>query len=488
MITLLQASRRCLLVILPGFALLFAGCAKEAEETSPAGTATIASTTTEADVSDSTGSTVAKTETEPLDAHAPEKLKNPPLIIPDTPGIPVAGSDAPDKSHSAWLTDYALAKERAAAENKTILMDFTGSDWCGWCIRLHDEVFRFPEFQEYAEKNLILLELDFPQRKQLPPALTAQNEQLQEQFAVEGFPSIFLVDAEGRAIARTGYQAGGPGPYIEHLKVFLDTKAVRDREFAAAEKAEGVERAKHLADAVLALDTEIMFTWYQPVIDEILKLDAQDEGGLKTQFTGLMLEREVTEKLAALEMLLRRSDDEEKIMAEFTKLETEYEASVGGLAQIRLLKLQVLAAFEKHEELLVLAELLGQVADLSERDRVMVLSLQTRSHDQTGRPEKGLELIDAVIGKFKEPEAEIQLNLIKAQVLVGMGQTDEAKKAIAVAEEVAPEELKGRVRQIGEQVLDTPPRKKTEPAEGETKPAADAPNEKTPEKAADSDK
>ena len=70
-----------------------------------------------------------------------------------------------------WLTDYALAREQAAAGNKTILMNFTGSDWCGWCIRLRGEVFELPEFLEYAEKNLVLLELDFPRGKSLSPEL-----------------------------------------------------------------------------------------------------------------------------------------------------------------------------------------------------------------------------------------------------------------------------------------------------------------------------
>src|SRR5688500_597574 len=77
---------------------------------------------------------------------------------------------------ASWLSDYEKAKQVGKTENKLVLMDFTGSDWCGWCIKLKDEVFSKPEFSEYAKKNLVLLEVDFPNRKKLPESLKAQND------------------------------------------------------------------------------------------------------------------------------------------------------------------------------------------------------------------------------------------------------------------------------------------------------------------------
>lgn len=120
-----------------------------------------------------------------------------------------------------WETDLEVAKKRAKDEHKDILADFTGSDWCGWCIKLKKEVFDQPEFQEYAKKNLIMLELDFPHKKKLPAKEKEQNEKLSQEFNVDGFPTVLLMNARGKEIARTGYQEGGPGNYVKHVKRLL---------------------------------------------------------------------------------------------------------------------------------------------------------------------------------------------------------------------------------------------------------------------------
>jgi thioredoxin-related protein len=114
-----------------------------------------------------------------------------------------------------------VAKKRASAEKKPMLLDFTGSDWCGWCIKLKKEVFDTPEFQQYAKEKLILVEVDFPRSKQLPKKEKEQNEQLSKEYQVRGFPTIILLSSKGTKVAQTGYQEGGPGKYIEHLKGLL---------------------------------------------------------------------------------------------------------------------------------------------------------------------------------------------------------------------------------------------------------------------------
>jgi len=115
-----------------------------------------------------------------------------------------------------WQTDYKAALEQAAKENKPVLLDFTGSDWCGWCIKLNKETFSQPEFQKFAEKNLILVELDFPQGKPQADSVKKQNEELQAKYGVEGFPTLVLLNSKGKEIARNpGYLPGGPKGFIE---------------------------------------------------------------------------------------------------------------------------------------------------------------------------------------------------------------------------------------------------------------------------------
>ena len=90
----------------------------------------------------------------------------------------------PLRAADAWLTDLEAAKKQAAAEKKDILVDFTGSDWCVWCIRLKKEVFDQKAF-EPAAKDFVFVELDFPRGKQQDPAVKAKNEALAKQFSIE---------------------------------------------------------------------------------------------------------------------------------------------------------------------------------------------------------------------------------------------------------------------------------------------------------------
>jgi len=119
---------------------------------------------------------------------------------------------------SGWLTNYDQAQKEAQSKNRLLLMDFTGSDWCGWCIMLDKEVFSKPEFKEYANKNLVLLELDFPRMKKMPPETTAQNERLLMKYGIQGFPTVVVFDSSGKPLGALGYQAGGPQAFIAELE------------------------------------------------------------------------------------------------------------------------------------------------------------------------------------------------------------------------------------------------------------------------------
>ncbi len=91
-----------------------------------------------------------------------------------------------------WHTDLMKAHELSEKSKKPIFAFFTGSDWCGWCIKLQKEVFAKEAFIEWAKKNVILLELDFPRNKQLSPELTAQNSSMQQAFNVSGYPAVWI--------------------------------------------------------------------------------------------------------------------------------------------------------------------------------------------------------------------------------------------------------------------------------------------------------
>ena len=120
-----------------------------------------------------------------------------------------------------WTDDYEEAKAQAKAENKFLLLDFTGSDWCGWCKRLDAEVFEKSDFKDYAKQNLVLVKLDFPRGFSLKKKIAEQNGKLAKEFGVTGYPSILLLDPEGKKITKTGYQEGGAEAYVKHLEGLL---------------------------------------------------------------------------------------------------------------------------------------------------------------------------------------------------------------------------------------------------------------------------
>ena len=127
-----------------------------------------------------------------------------------------------------WGTDWEAAKAQAKKENKPIFVNFTGSDWCGWCIKLEKEVFSKKAFQDYAKENLVLLEIDFPRKKEQSAELKAQNKKLDKEYGVEGYPTLYLLDADGKKLSGdVGYREGGPEAYVKHLQELI-AKAGKD--------------------------------------------------------------------------------------------------------------------------------------------------------------------------------------------------------------------------------------------------------------------
>jgi protein disulfide-isomerase len=118
---------------------------------------------------------------------------------------------------AGWSDDYEKGIAQAKAEKKLLVLDFTGSDWCGWCMKLDKEVFSKKEFKDYAKDNLVLVEVDFPQSKPQSKKLKEQNEKLQAKYGIEGYPTIVVLNGEGKKVGQLGYQEGGPSAFTAKL-------------------------------------------------------------------------------------------------------------------------------------------------------------------------------------------------------------------------------------------------------------------------------
>jgi protein disulfide-isomerase len=144
-------------------------------------------------------------------------------------------------SQAQWLTDFSAAQGQAQRENKAMLLDFTGSDWCGWCIKLNKEVFSQQEFQTFAARNLVMVEVDFPKRKTQSPAQQKTNRELAQRFGIRGYPTLVLLNAQGQEIARTGYRPGGPKPFVAEIAKMI---GVPDSSASATPKAARAQTKK----------------------------------------------------------------------------------------------------------------------------------------------------------------------------------------------------------------------------------------------------
>ena len=98
-----------------------------------------------------------------------------------------------------WTMDFDAARKLASEKKLPILLDFSGSDWCGWCKVMESNVFTKPEWNTYAKENVIMVLIDFPNDKTLvPEKYVARNAALQSEFGIEGFPTFVVLDDDGQ--------------------------------------------------------------------------------------------------------------------------------------------------------------------------------------------------------------------------------------------------------------------------------------------------
>jgi len=158
-----------------------------------------------------------------------------------------------------WTDDFDAAAGRAATNGKRLLVDFSGSDWCGWCKKLDKEVFAKKEFVQKAAEKFELVLVDSPRNKSiLSEKAAARNPELVKKYKVNGYPTVLVMDAEGKVLYRTGYREGGPEAYLKHLDAVLSMLATKERlekELASLKKG-SAERVKKIDAAMSKLSSE----------------------------------------------------------------------------------------------------------------------------------------------------------------------------------------------------------------------------------------
>ena len=221
-----------------------------------------------------------------------------------------------------WMTDFEAAKAKAAQENKAVLVDFTGSDWCGYCIKLRKEVLDKPAFEEYAADKFVLVEVDMPRQKQLPPALAEQNQKLCAQYGIQGFPTLLVLTPEGKVMGGfSGYR-----PTQAEAAKPLDAALATMELYKKAQSADGDEKAQRLLEAYQSIPESMRAT--SGLIDEVAAADTNNVTGAKDQAKDEAQAKEIKDKLRAC------GNDVEKIKAVIVEaLETATPANKAKLQE-----------------------------------------------------------------------------------------------------------------------------------------------------------
>lgn len=236
-----------------------------------------------------------------------------PAFAEDAPGTETTETaEATEAVEIPWVMDFSKAQAQAKAEGKDLLINFTGSDWCGWCTKLEGEVFHHKEFLDVALKNYVMVFLDFPRAEELKAKVVDAklNEKLQGEYGVGGFPSIILTNAKGEPYGKTGYQAGGPEGYLKHLEEIRDDNKGLIDLVSAGEKA-SADQLK--AGMKVMLDSGLMsYPSYSWIVDRAKTADPAEWLGAKKIF----LAAEAEQKLKAMLPASRETEpDWEKIGA-----------------------------------------------------------------------------------------------------------------------------------------------------------------------------
>lgn len=128
--------------------------------------------------------------------------------------------NAPMEEHITW-EDLDTALSQSKKDRKVVGLFFTGSDWCVWCKKMNEQILTSPDFIQFAQKYLHLVEIDFPQAETLPESVRERNEELKERYDVSGFPTFVFIRSDGTEIAKMGFEYGGGANYVKKVKAAL---------------------------------------------------------------------------------------------------------------------------------------------------------------------------------------------------------------------------------------------------------------------------
>lgn len=364
---------------------------------------------------------------DPSDSKKQDQEKDPAKSIENL--TPIKKADSAEESEVGkdgyWYIDAEKAMEVAKKENKSVILNFTGSDWCGWCIKLEGEVFSKREFHQAALKEFVFVKLDFPsdKSKQTKDEIE-QNEKLKSKFGVSGFPSIYICDQQGRPFAKTGYQAGGPKKYLAHVKSFREKLVERNELFALAQRETGEKKAELLDRALGLMDQDIATGHYEDVIKQIVTIDKNNKLGLRVKYYAAQDAEARKRILAKLDVIVGTLEAKQALV-EFEKTLKDVTLPANSRIDALQQKLFLLRKLERIKEADDLLDEMVKVDGLTEDRRERILVQKAFNYIATQRTEEALTFLDEKINTY--PTSHVLVST-KGEILDTMEKHEEAIK------------------------------------------------------------
>ncbi len=325
-----------------------------------------------------------------------------------------------------WTVSVSSARETAQKEKKDVLLNFTGSDWCQFCIQLDKEVFGKDDFLKSATEHFVLVKLDFPKDATKQSAeVVQQNAEWQKNLAVEGFPTIALLDSEMRPYAFTGFREETADQYLAHIESLRATRVARDDALAKAAKAEGTEKAKLLDEALESLDQQVVETYYVDVINEIVSLDPDDAVGLRTKYNESQ-ERELQRSLLSDIAMVARLKSPEVAVQFIDEAISAVKMAPATQYQILLTKLDLFRKMGQSQQAEAIIDDMMKIEGLDAIDLQKLIVKKALLMFGDKRQADAFEMLDQ---KIKELAPNQQLWLAKGEMLVSQGEFPKAVEA-----------------------------------------------------------
>jgi thiol-disulfide isomerase/thioredoxin len=307
-----------------------------------------------------------------------------------------ASASAQDDHATAWYADFDQAAAVAKEQGKDLFVDFTGSDWCGWCIKLHDEVFQYESFLAPVQERFVLVALDFPNGEEAKAKVPnpERNQELSEKYGIMGFPTCLLMTADGVVYGRMGYQEGGPEKYVEDMKalttkgkkLLADLKQLKKDYQAAEDKTPVLEKAIAMLEG---MDSESPgITIVADMVMQAVKADADGKKGMK---------------LKAVKALLASGQANEEIFAAARKMDPKNEK--GLLEKVVLAKFSTVR--DEESALAAIAEIEALLALGTYHDATEVKQMATMAAIWCNGPLENTERAAKIAAQAKAIEAEI---------------------------------------------------------------------------------